>query len=454
MSRLSVLEKELNKGIKVDEKSGDQIRDWSPNNVRRLLIGWDVAVVQYFVTGGRYKRSMEIIDFRSQVQKDVHDYESGDVPVKSILTALTAGRILSSVEEIYFCTEGYHQRLLMMDTDKTKLLSHNTSLENRFPRLRYMGLLGTSVQKASDSFAKTKEYDQLAYDHLVGEEIPVKLLVNQHEDDWWRGSSLRPKYYTWDSEKLQPYFDRCREKMGEKKREEELAVINSERNEEYLKKNLPPLLGVIRMATNLLETSNQVFEKSPILSKAEWSSHLLETNMLKRLKSDVGKEEDIQSLRRVDMESIIVEMDVLFEEKDKQDIIGFYYLLTERVFKADGYKRDSSKDRVVKSLQTLKNLALNILFSLSYQVYLSLATYLTRNTSDYASFYFDKIKPVVGQVKYTRSHIAYCNKVVESEETKKAFDNVGFVEVVVADFPFTDIYKEVTRILKGLETVK
>ena len=71
-SRFETLRKEINRGLKVDEKSGVVIRDWSPNNVRRLIIGTDCAVVCYHVTGGKFSSLVKFLEFESFVAHQLY----------------------------------------------------------------------------------------------------------------------------------------------------------------------------------------------------------------------------------------------------------------------------------------------------------------------------------------------------------------------------------------------
>ena len=76
MSRFDVIEKEINKGVKVDEKSNVVIQGWSPNNVRRLIVGVDFVVVQYFVKCGKYGKLVEVIPLAKDTKEDYDDLQN------------------------------------------------------------------------------------------------------------------------------------------------------------------------------------------------------------------------------------------------------------------------------------------------------------------------------------------------------------------------------------------
>src|SRR5690606_27639485 len=138
-------EKFINKGVATIERkrlSSNEpkpiIHEWSPNNFRRLIVGFDWAVIQHFVTSQRSHTLIERVDLRTVCMKDMELIASEPQKYKSILSSIISGRVLSSLEEIVFCTEGYPERMLSYDTFLKDLLDGNTSYTTRFPRLRHI----------------------------------------------------------------------------------------------------------------------------------------------------------------------------------------------------------------------------------------------------------------------------------------------------------------------------
>lgn len=458
MGRFQLLEKEINKGISLDEKSNMMINGWSPNNVRRLIIGYDFAIVQYFVTGGKYNKLIEIVDFRRVAQKDIEQIQSEPQKYKSILLVLTAGRICSSVEEIVFCRHGYPEPLLKLDTDISKIVSSNTSLENRFVRLRHVSIIPMDVKAVAPLLQESKSSETLLLDILKEKGVPTITIAEPHKDDWWKGVSLRPKYYSMDSETLPKYFEKVKERFELKLREEKLDEVNEKRDKEVLMKSLPAINSVLRMSFQTFDKANEVFEKAPFLSKAEWANVLQYKNMCKGIRKELMKNEQmITAYRKIDFDKIIkVARQSDVPESDIENIIKFREIVFSDILNSEEeYKRESNKSGFLESIQILQKLAGNVFNNQVNIVYLAFVKYLTRNTTEYVEFFYNKLGEVLSgsEIIYTRSIIEFCNKNIEDGWAKKAMDKINAVEVLVEEYSIPKKYKNTQLILSALRTV-
>lgn len=433
MGRLQVLEKEINKGILVDEKSNVLLNNWSPNNVRRLIIGYDFALVNYFVTGPKYNKLLQVVDFRRVAQKDDELYQTEPQKYKSILSVLTTGRICSSIEEIIFCTNGYPPHLLAIDSDISKLAGSNVNLENRFVRLRHVSLVNNGVQNTAVLVEKAKSAETLVLDVLKESGSQVNTIANLHEDNWWKGVSLRPKYYSMDADILPKYFSKLKERLELQERESLLEEIDSQKDIEAVTKSLPAILAVIKFTFALLEKGEDVFKKSSIVSKAEWSNVLTYRNSCRGIRKELNYNEDtLKEYRKINFEKLLKTATLInTPEEDIKLILKFRVaLFTDILNNEEEYKRESNRGSLNWSIQTLQKLTASIFNAECNIVYLSFAKYLTRNTPEYAEFFYSQLGVDLSSIIYTRSIMEYCNKNIENGWSKQAMDKIGVKEVL------------------------
>jgi hypothetical protein len=456
MVRLSVLEKEINKGIAVDEKSNILINNWSPNNVRRLIIGLDFAIVNYFVTGPKYNKLVEIVDFRRVKDKDLESIEHEPQKYKSILSVLTTGRICSSVEEIIFCSQGYPTNLLTADCDTTKLATGNANLENRFTRLRHVSIVDTDVQTIAKHLENARSAETLLLDVLKENNIPLTAVAMLHEENWWKGISLRPKYYSMDADILPKYFNKLKATKGSQEREDLLDELSSKQDSETLRKTIPAINAILRFTFNQIETGNEIFNKAPIISKAEWASVIETKNTFKGIRKELAKNEArIKDYRRIDFDKILkVAIANDTQQEDIQNIEKFRDIIFNHILNnEEEFKRDSNKAPFAESMESLKKLVFNVFIVEVNIVYLAFAKYLTRNTPEYVEFFQGRLKMDTSQIVYTRTTMEFCNNHIESGYAKQAMDKIGATEVLVDQYTIPARMSNSTILLEGLSQV-
>lgn len=457
MGRFQLLEREINKGISVDEKSNIVISNWSPNNVRRLIVGFEFAIVQYFRTGSKYPKLVEIVDLRRHSEIDLQQVMTEPQTYKSILTVLTNGRICSSVEEIIFCTTGYNEMLLKLDSDYTKLASNNASLENRFVRLRHISHVPLSVREMAIIINSAKSSDDLLLDVLKQEGITSKALLEQHQSDWWRGSSLRPKYYTMDAEVLYSYFEAVRKKKDTQIREDKLDEIEVKRSRELLRDSLSPTIHVLNYIYDIFDKANEVFERAPILSKAEWADVLQYQNMLRGIRRELIKKRPsiINEYRKIDFDKILsmLRNNEITENKIRH-VLRLRDVVFNQMLNSEEYKRESNKVGLSESLQLIQKLT-GVLFNAQFSiVFLSLVKYLTRNTPEHARFFFDMLKGELPSLNYSRSLMEYCNSNIEPNWAKSAMDKIGATELLAEQYTLVMKNNDIQKILSSLANSK
>lgn len=461
MERLRLLKNKINKGIAVDEKVNTLITNWSPNNVRRLVIGFNFAIVQYYVTGGKYKKLIEIVDFRKVLQKE-SEYLQGQniMKYKSILTALVDGRICSSVEEIIFSANKYPQQLLNIDTDLSKLASDAEKLENRFVRLRQVSIVNLPEESIIFLLQQAKAPGMLVLDVLKERGTDFKLIYESHKDNWWRGTNLRSKWYSMDNEggPLSNYFNKLKDKMEEEERQRKLDEIDSKKSRELIENAIPPLVVMITHVKSLMTKSENVYKNSSIIDKAEWSHVLMKESIYKAINIQVAKDIIfVERIRRIDFDKLI---NACKEYDLGDETVGALTYIRGVIFEGILSKNQNeflsikNKLDIQGSIQNLQKITAKIINSEVNIAYVALLKFLSRNTLKYVTFYYDQIKMYLGTLKYTRAIAEYCNTRLKDMSTRGILEKIKVDLLEVEAFGIQSKIASATDILTALGTVK
>lgn len=227
------------------------ITDWSPNNIKTVVIGWKHLFIEYHVMNKMtmkhgIKQKLMLHTFN---EKQIVNWEHK----KDIFKLFEAPRLLSAVEEIYILrTADYPSDLLQHDIQCLIAFTNDTKIKERFPRLRTAGLLTERPDVVRSVIERGRNK------HLYYGEIFKNNQILYNNDDWWRyGESgfapLRPKYYLFDkhpetvdgeattdmllhncfTEVAKPYYEKEKQ---QKEQEQALKKINTtiqKNNKEY-----------------------------------------------------------------------------------------------------------------------------------------------------------------------------------------------------------------------------
>ena len=466
MYRLNTLVAEINRGVKVDEKSGQKILDWSPNNVRRLVIGWDYFIIQYHMTGGKFKKLLELKNLQSAAVKDAelivtHQSEK----IKPIINALVDGRICSNIEEIVFDISSYDGFAFTLDSNLTKLKGKG-NIDSRFPRLQGVYRVDSNFRQMGELIQQCKEPNTSLIEQVKNKGLdvtPVYISSNLENGSWKKGGEVRPQFYMFD-EALGGHFTKLRKLEAENGKQDKLKEIDKERNLKHFKKNVFPSLLLIANIKQNLQHSQEIFDKAPLISKSEWAKYLQQDNMLKGMSKEFkarysnGDDSLINQLRRVDTRAL----EEFFLEVDNNSIeVGLFryseFIFFEKILNSDDaqYKRDSNKLSFEKSSQVLLK-AVVALFNIQVNlVYFAFAEYLSRNSPKYAMDFYNKLAIPLDGFMYTRSQIEFYNRTAVSPKegyAKKSFDIVGGREVLVEQFTTKIKIESVKAIIKSLSS--
>jgi hypothetical protein len=183
------------------------ISKFSPNNVRRVVLGLDGIYVQFYVSPVNFKAKEQFvpITFTEQLGTEL-SAESKSTPITKVLRgdsrSLFGSRVFSSVEEIIVLSSSPEVQGYLLDNHGLDWFldpSRKQTVESSFKRLRAVGLVEDSVtckefvenhrEQINDSYGLILRDTELNY---------VGALFN--DDLYYTHTALRPQYYEMDEE--------------------------------------------------------------------------------------------------------------------------------------------------------------------------------------------------------------------------------------------------------------
>lgn len=183
------------------------ISKFSPNNVRRVVLGLDGIYVQFYVSPVNFKAKEQFvpITFTEQLGTEL-SAESKSTPITKVLRgdsrSLFGSRVFSSVEEIIVLNSSPEVQGYLLDNHGLDWFldpSRKQTVESSFKRLRAVGLVEDSVtckefveshrEQINDPYGLILRDTELNY---------VGALFN--DDLYYTHTALRPQYYEMDEE--------------------------------------------------------------------------------------------------------------------------------------------------------------------------------------------------------------------------------------------------------------
>lgn len=234
------------------------ISKFSPNNVRRVVLGLDGIYVQFYVSPVNFKAKEQFvpITFTEQLGTEL-SAESKSTPITKVLRgdsrSLFGSRIFSSVEEIIVLSSSPEVQGYLLDNHGLDWFldpSRKQTVESSFKRLRAVGLVEDSVtckefvenhrEQINDPYGLILRDTELNY---------VGALFN--DGLYYTHTALRPQYYEMDEEgsALWNYFQEV--KKGSPSREKASTTDSKEIGEGFLKDSdltiVSNFLGLMRV---------------------------------------------------------------------------------------------------------------------------------------------------------------------------------------------------------------
>lgn len=480
MGRLQRLQKEISKNLNNGQELGDIIENWTPNNLRRLLISPKTIIIEYYVTGDKTERLKATIDVEQDTKVDYAKVMNpNNVKYKSLLSALVntkigkSTRVFSSIEEIIFFG-GYPEALLKRDVVLNELVEKNkldagepliNLLQNRFVRLHsisvYNGVSETDMMALLDM---CKPFGVTIADTLEGKGVGYDRRFTINGDKWWKGEFLRPKDYALDGEgtRLYKYFKKNIAELEKIKNKEELDTKYKKLKNTKSIKTMEELLSFYRVLNTLSMDSQKILEKfkdiisySSKTDKIEWVSYIMPSTMTQIIKKDLEKRNKIQEyLTRFNVDLL---KETLLETKLDTSLINrtiTFMVVDLNIVPKEASEAEFDKEAYDRVFRWLFSVLTNM-------CYLALIKYCLKTGSKdkYVKFHIDKLK--VRDVIYCKDTLTFCNVHLKNTSARKCFEmipNSKEVEnaVLNKDVKATqttyilDCFKEYILVSKGL----
>ena len=210
------------------------ISKFSPNNVRRVILGLDGIYVQFYVSPVNFKAKEQFvpITFTEQLGLEL-SAESKSTPVTKVLRgdsrSLFGSRVFSSVEEIIVLSSSPSVQGYLLENHGLDWFldpSRKQTVESSFKRLRVVGLIEDSItckefvdshrEQINDPYGLILKDTDLNY---------VGALFN--DDLYYLHTALRPQYYEMDEEGgvLWNYFQEVKKGMPKSTKSVEIKDI-------------------------------------------------------------------------------------------------------------------------------------------------------------------------------------------------------------------------------------
>ena len=183
------------------------ISKFSPNNVRRVVLGLDGIYVQFYVSPVNFKAKEQFvpITFTEQLGTEL-SAESKSTPITKVLRgdsrSLFGSRIFSSVEEIIVLSSSPEVQGYLLDNHGLDWFldpSRKQTVESSFKRLRAVGLVEDSVT-CKEFVENHREQINDPYG-LILRDTELNYVGAVFNDDlYYTHTALRPQYYEMDEE--------------------------------------------------------------------------------------------------------------------------------------------------------------------------------------------------------------------------------------------------------------
>lgn len=173
--------------------------DWTPNNIKRLIISPDGVLVQLHTSKALIRRSFDIQKYNQCIC---------DSRYKTMVSVLggTGNNVCSHIEEIIYCLRGISGGVLHSSEANLRAIVSSSKVgttENQLKRVigeRFKRLYavvyfdGTANDLSRGYGAKLNDIEYHLGDEYTGGTVYI------HKADWYRGYFFRPSYYKSDIE--------------------------------------------------------------------------------------------------------------------------------------------------------------------------------------------------------------------------------------------------------------
>lgn len=456
MHRYEKVKNHLSKGytFEGDEQTNSGgVTDWSPNNFRRLIIGYNRVIVGYYTTAGKFSKKTEIIRLDNEAQKEIQDYvtlaQSGKkfnyIPIAKILTGL---RVMSCIEEIYFITDGYPEEFL-----NEEMQALNSIIQkSKFEHLRAIGYLQVSYEQTEEVLrgVKLKQHNLLIESHefnsitTVVSDFPKSKEVKEH-------TGLRPKIYAFDQNTLMPVFSSIyatRKGIDEKKN---LARYDQEKVAENLKKLASlqveyekPFNVLYSKIEEIIQGLDDIYFHLSFVYQAQWGYRGRRDLVLKDLMKELKQHSKYVEFERMDITTLCSN-----KGNAQSDTLTKVGLFLSELFPNQQGKKGLS-DNYEQDMKLIKTLLVYTLKFALYKTHELYTAFVTDNTLQYAVDYHNDLKTPLRPVHHNRKIAEFCNKRLTYGYYTDAYEKIGHIRN--EDLSLDELYRDCVDIITSLKT--
>ena len=208
-------------------------KEFSPNNIKRLVIGVDGAIVDYHISTSKNNLTKHIQISPSMYQiASNHVNEKGESDYQSMLGVLYSDRLCASIEEVVICTAPvmgvYLNPLDMEITSMLKNAKSEEDIKSKYKRLRCFTKVNISVSQMVNYLNRL---DKDMRKNIFIADVPSSDAYFIRKDDWYLGYGSVAQFYEMDAVggKLNNYFKSVIENKQASDKEAEINKLREER---------------------------------------------------------------------------------------------------------------------------------------------------------------------------------------------------------------------------------
>lgn len=453
MGRQAKILATLEKKVKFENYSKtDIIHDWTPNNVKRLVLSATGYIIQYHVTGGKFKNLVDVGVYEAaDVEEDILAIQQRKA-IKATVSVLTANKILSCIEEIVFLTEGYDRSLYQYDISD---LAVTLQGKHSFPRLAVVSEFACTHVKFIELFQgidnDTKRYKLLTETFFKSNLVDVKV-VKTFEKEYYKSIPLRPQHYKLDEEggTLSARL------LQHKSMIHDMKMRNKTDRDAYVKARaaLEAKKGTITTSIlvyeDLIQHLDEVFSHKPLIFQIEWAYRARQETVEKSIRGILKKSESLyQKLCSVD----VVGISKVLDQDD--DIDTTYRTLIQLVQKYCPDLKGREVATLPESVEILEQFAFRLRHLAVCKAYELYVAFVNSAGARLALRYHKMCEIELGQVKYCVRISEHCNqsKGLGVGVLDACFKVIGHELVPTKSFSSKERYETAKRILEAVDTV-
>lgn len=470
MYRLKKVEEVYKGKYRDSEKKDVIIQQWSPNNLRKVVIGDNVAFLEYHIENSKAPQKVVKIDLQEELEKDIELMQTNPNKYKPLISFLMTARVSSNIEEIVFLP--MRNSVMFSKERNITLLGNNLdSVKSKFPRLSciYTLMVNQQEQEVLPMVLKSasKSPTRLLVEFAKEGNINISEYVMVNERNWYSNYNLRPQYYSMDKDTLRVHFDRI--KMY-RQREEESKL--EEKKIEGYRKTLNMLRSIYEtFIKRYIVSRNRIYDTASNIAKMEYLYPLSDKEVKKIIRKSLntiktdsrgsneskevkGESKFVNNARRINYTLL---KDFYLAKRDNanpydQSQTEFITFIEQKVLKeelnVESYKLERNKigvDESIKYLEEVYDEYINILVDTTGVAYIN---YLGRNGEKHIPYYLKQSFSPLESFYYPYSMRVLSHNIIGLQTFKTVCNKINATELS------DDRMSREMRISLGLDLIK